>query len=233
MRKKTAIYGSARKIIYSEKRWKILEKKRERAVEVMEKLYERGLRSIVYGSVARGDVTNESDVDVFIPLRTPSYLIEIALSPFQILERRIVQATPNYAIKGEYILDNNTSVSFPLINLKDREMDFYNFGGAISLDDLRKNLRTPGVDKRLKLIKPSLEGHFEIPINDLDEIELSRVLNVSLEIIRERKRVLERRREIGRTGVFLNAIVPEDESFESFLEKIARKNPMVRRRLRE
>ncbi len=231
MRKKTATFGERKRVIYSRERWRTLKEKRKRAIEIMERLEKHSIPSIVYGSVARGDVTLQSDVDIFVSRKIPSYLIEVALDGLSFIHRKIVQATPNYAIKGEIVLEDNTTVSFPLVDLKSREIEFYNFGGALNLRDLIEEKRTPGVDKRLMLILPFDKGHDEIPILDLDNLVLSKILNTGIEIIEERKRVLEKRREAGRTGVFLNVSVPDDESFESYLEQIAKKNPALRRRL--
>ncbi len=231
MRGKTATYGDRKEVIYSEERWKILKRKRERAREVMERLNEFGLESILYGSVARGDVTRDSDIDIFIPIQIPSYKIELALDGFEILEKRIVQATPNYAIKGEFVLDENTTVSFPLVKMKERELDFYRFGGALSYEDLLLDKRVPGVDKRLVLILPTGRGHIEIPIDELQSAEVARILGVCIDIVEERKRVLERRREKGRTGVFLCETIPLESNFETVLKVIAERNPAVRKRL--
>jgi hypothetical protein len=231
--RKTATYGARGDVIYSPERWQILEKKRDRAKEIMRRLERRSIPSIVYGSVARGDVVPDSDVDIFIPVKVPSFLIEISLEGLNVLQRRVVQATPNYAIKGEITLDDDTTLSFPLVNLKDREIDFYTFGGAINLSELKNNKRVAGVDKRLVLIMPNEKGHSEIPINEMDEAELSKILGVGIDIILERKRVLERRREVGRTGVFMCETVPDAESFESFIREMAKRNPAVRRRLGE
>lgn len=231
MRGKTATYGDRREVIYSDEHWKLLRRKRKRAKEVMQRLYEFGLEPILYGSVARGDVTKDSDVDIFIPLQVPSYKIELALDEFEILEKRIVQATPNYAIKGEFVLSENTTVSFPLVKMKEREIDFYRFGGAISFKELLEDRRVAGVDKRLVLIMPMEVGHAEIPIDEMQPAEVAKILGVCVEIVEERKRVLERRREIGRTGVFLLEKVPLESNFETVLKMIAERNPAVRKRI--
>jgi len=233
MRRRTATFGERKRIVYSSRRWEILARKRERALEIMRRLENHSIPSLVYGSVARGDATVRSDVDIFVTRKTPSYLIELALDGFNVIHRKIVQATPNYAVKGEIMLEDNTSITFPLVSMKSREIEFYNFGGALDIKGLLENDRVPGVDKRLMLILPIEEGHEELPILDIDDLELAKILKTGLEIIDERKRVLEKRRDSGRTGVFLNVTVPEDESFESFLEKLARRNPVLRKRLAE
>ncbi|RUM41062.1 MAG: nucleotidyltransferase [Desulfocapsa sp.] len=228
---KVATYDSRGEVIYTEKHWKILKAKRERAKEVMSRLKEFGIDSIVYGSVARGDVSPSSDVDIFVPYQIPSYRLEIALEDFEILERRIVQATPNYAIKGEFVLSDNTTVSFPLVKLKEKELDFYRFGGCISYEELLQGKRVPGVDKRLVLIIPTERGHFEVPVSDVQPSYVAKILGICLDIVKERIRVLERRREVGRTGIFLCEVVPSFTSFEAYLMEIAKENPMVRKRL--
>ncbi len=230
MRGKTAVFGSRKKIKYSREHWNLLDEKREMALEIMEVLADNGIDSVVYGSVARGDVRKTSDVDIFIPSPLPSYKIELALHNYTILERRIVQATPNYAIKGEIVLEN-ANVSFPLVKMKDKEIDFYKFGGCIDIESLKSRKRCSGVDKRLVLIIPLSDGHYEIPANELDASELANFLGIGIEIVKERFRVLERRREIGRTGVFLSEIVHDFESFETKLKEIMERNPLVKRRL--
>ncbi|MBE8540236.1 nucleotidyltransferase domain-containing protein [Geoglobus acetivorans] len=231
MRGKTATFGQRKRVRYSHDRWKLLAEKRKIAEEIMDTLESHGIPSIVYGSVARGDVKKSSDVDIFIPLNIPSYKVELALRDFSILERRIIQATPNYAIKGEIALDM-ANVSFPLVKMRDKELDFYRFGGFLDLDMLRRDERVAGVDKRLMLIVPVKDGHMEIPANEMDKSELADYLGVGIEIVEERFRVLERRREIGRTGVFVNEPVPEFESFESHLSSLALENVFLRRRMK-
>jgi predicted nucleotidyltransferase len=41
-----------------------------------------------------------------------------------------------------------------------------------------------------------------------------------------------RRDDVGRTGVFIERELGEGETFEQVLEKLARENPAVRRRLK-
>lgn len=229
--KRVAAYGVRRVIEYTEDRWNILRKKRERAREVMESLLSFGIESIVYGSVARGDVNERSDVDIFIPHTIPSYKVEIALDGFEILEKRIVQATPNYAIKGEFVLTDDTTVSFPLVRMRERETDFYKFGGCIDYSGITDDIRVPGVDKRLVLVIPTTKGHREVPLTDMHPSSVARMLGISIEIVTERIRVLTRRREVGRTGIFLCETIPMNECFESALKAIASRNPAVRRRI--
>ncbi len=230
MKGKTAIFGCRKKVRYTEDQWKLLEEKRKIAADIMKILADSGIDSLVYGSVARGDVKKTSDVDIFIPSAIPSYRIELALHDHTILEKKIVQATPNYAIKGEIVLEN-ANVSFPLVKMKDKELDFYRFGGCMDLESLMRKKRVAGVDKRLVLIIPLRDGHYEIPANELDVSELAEYLDIGIEIVMERFRVLERRREIGRTGVFLSEAVHEFESFETKLKEIIDRNPFVKRRI--
>lgn len=218
-------------IFYSKRDWEVLKAKREKAFAVMEKLEKFGISSIVYGSTARGDVNPKSDVDVFIPELVPSFKIELALDGFEFLEKRIVQATPNYAIKGELVLDHETVVSFPLVKMRLREMDFYKFGGCLSYEELIKNIRVPGVDKRLMLILPTEKGHKEVSIQDMHPSVVAKILKVSIDIVTERIRVLGRRREIGRTGIYLSEKIPINECFESALRKIASRDPVLRKRV--
>lgn len=218
-------------VIYEKERWDILRVKREKAKFLMVRLAEHGIPSIIYGSIARGDVKEKSDLDIFIPQLLPSFRVELALDGIEIIEKRIVQATPSYAIKGEIVIDEDTTVSFPLVKMRDREMDFYRFGGCIGYEEVLGNKRVPGVDKRLMLIFPTENGHREIPIHEMHPSVVAKILGVSIDIVLERIRVLERRREIGRTGIYLCERVHSGESFESTLREIALRDPAVRRRL--
>jgi len=89
-------------VAYKKRRWNRLRELRSKAVEVMEVLDRSHLNSIVHGSVARGDVSEKSDIDVFLPEPQSSFIIESTLQREEIpINRRlVVQATPLYAVKG-------------------------------------------------------------------------------------------------------------------------------------
>ena len=220
-------------IVYDKRRWKLLRQLRSKAVEIMETLDNCHLRSIVHGSIARGDVSETSDIDVFLPDPPSSFVIETVLerSGFPVYHRTIVQATPLYALKGHIELDPQTSLSFPLVKLRPVEKDFYRFGGEESLSTLREEKRVAGVDKRLMLIEPTAAGHVESAVVGREE-EVANLLGVSLNTVLDRVRALLRRDEVGRTGVFIEKELAPDETFEQALKKLADQNPAVRRRIK-
>ena len=199
----------------------------------MEKLDNCNLRPIVHGSIARGDVSESSDIDVFLPDPPSSFIIETTLerSGFQVYNRTIVQATPLYALKGYIGLDQQTSLSFPLVKLRPVEKDFYRFGGEALLSTLKEDKRVLGVDKRLMLIEPTAEGHVESAVVGREEM-VANLLGVSLNTVLDRVRALLRRDEVGRTGVFIEKELAPDETFEQAMKNLADQNPAVRRRIK-
>ena len=220
-------------VVYTSERWKLLEGLRAKAIRLMEALEKFNIESIVHGSIARGDVTDKSDVDVFIPNQPSSFLVETALenAGVSVNRRLVVQATPAYAMKAYIEIDERTSVSFPLMKMRNVEREFYRFGGEATLKDLKAGLRFPGVDKRLMLIEPTEKGHRESSIIGCEE-QVARLLGISVETVLDRVHALLRRDEIGRTGVFIERELAEGETFEQVLKKLAKENPAVRRRLR-
>jgi len=221
------------KIIYDEKRWRLLNQLRAEAIELMDALNSMHIFSIVHGSIARGDVTEKSDIDIFIPDVIPSFLVETALerAGISISERILVQATPTYSIKAYIGIDERRSVSFPLSKLRKTEREFYKFGGEATLEMLRRGVRVPGVDKRLMLIEPTEDGHIESSILGR-EGEVAKLLGISIETVLDRVRTLTRRDRIGRTGLFIERRLASNETFELVLKELAERNPAVRRRLR-
>jgi predicted nucleotidyltransferase len=233
MAKKPVKRAERVEVIYDKKRWNLLRELRSNTVQIMEILDKFHLRSIVHGSIARGDVSETSDIDVFLPDPPSSFMIETALerSGVQVNRRVVVQATPLYAVKGYIEVDKQRCISFPLAKLRPVEKDFYKFGGEASLSMLKKDIRVSGVDKRLMLIEPTPEGHVESAVVGREEA-VANLLSVSLNTVLDRVHALLRRDEVGRTGVFIERELSPDETFELVLKKLADQNPAVRRRLK-
>lgn len=215
-----------REVTYEESHWKLLHSLRESAGEIMEVL--REYSPLVYGSLARGDVHKGSDIDIVIPYVVPSCLLELSLEQFNVLERRLTQATPWHLIKGLIEIPDVT-ITFPLVEPTRVEQEFYRFGGFLTLEGISKNERVPGVDKRLVCIEPTQKGHSEISVCGREH-EIAKKLDVSIDIISERVKVLQRRDKVGRTGIFLNKGLLPDETFEEVLKGLTSTNTQLRRR---
>jgi predicted nucleotidyltransferase len=233
MAKKPVKRAERVEIIYDNKHWKLLRELRSKTVQIMEILEKLHLRSIAHGSIARGDVSETSDIDVFLPDPPSSFMIETGLerSDVSVNRRVIVQATPLYAVKGYIEIHKQRCISFPLAKLRPVEKDFYKFGGEASLSMLKKDMRISGVDKRLMLIEPNSEGHVESAVVGQEEA-VANLLGVSLNTMLDRVHALLRRDKVGRTGVFIERELSPDETFELVLKKLADQNPAVRRRLK-
>jgi predicted nucleotidyltransferase len=224
--KKPETIHEARETRYDQNHWDHLQAIRDTALKTMKKLESIGITPFVYGSVARGDTTKSSDIDIIVLRPVSSYRIELVLGP--LMKRELVQATPSMVLKGHIHLPENTVVTFPLFKLRSREEEFYRWGGLIGHSGLKDNKRVLGVDKRLVLIEPTDTGHVEHGVIGHEQ-EVSRKLNVSLEIARERVRVLTRRDHVGRTGVYLTRTLNDDESFEAVAKNLKDSNPALRR----
>lgn len=227
-------HAEYKEVVYNSARWALLEELREKATRIMTALESFRLRTLVHGSIARGDVNKNSDVDVFIAEPQSSFLVETALERAEIPVnmRLLIQATPNYAMKAYVEVDAETSVSFPLMRVRRVEREFYRFGGEVTLNQLKSGVRVVGVDKRLMFIEPTMKGHVESSIVGCEEAVAKR-LGVSVETVLDRVHVLLKRDEVGRTGVFLKRELASDETFELAMKKLADENPAVRRRMRE
>ena len=222
-----------REVVYDVERWNLLEEFRQKSERIMEALEVFHLESIVHGSIARGDVNSKSDIDIFIPHQTSSFLVETALEKagIPVNRRLVVQATPTYAMKAYIEIDENASVSFPLMKMRKVEREFYKFGGEVTLENLREGVRVCGVDKRLMLIEPTKKGHRESTIIGREE-QAAKLLGISVETVLDRVHALLRRDEVGRTGVFIEKELSSSETFEMALKRLADHNPAVRRRLK-
>ncbi len=230
---KPARKADTAEVIYDKKRWRIFEELRGHALRMMMPLA-KGFDSMVYGSVARGDVDEKSDVDVFIPRVVPSYKIELTLSEAWLkpIKREIVMATPWQLPKAHIYIEEDRSVTFPLVPPKSLELEFYYFGGAAGPGQVEEAVRVPGVDKRLMLIEPTQQGHIESPVVGR-EAEVAKRVGVSLDIVRERVQVLTRRAEVGHTGIFVQRELAPDESFEAVFKELVEEKPAMKLRLKE
>lgn len=218
---------------YSDSHWATLRLKRGQAVEMMKPLHRKHLNPIVYGSIARGDVSETSDVDVFLGTPPSPTIIEATLEAYgiRISERLIIQATPSYVAKAYMMIDDLHGYSFPLIPMRASEAEFTRFAGQLSYPELMEEARTIGVNKELKLVTPTETGHTETPIQGMEGI-VAKQLGVDTRIVRERVRTLERRGKVGRTGVYIKRELAPDESFGDVFETLSREKPGLRRRIR-
>jgi predicted nucleotidyltransferase len=218
---------------YSNEHWKLLEKLQMKALNLMEKFRSCNINTLIYGSIARGDVKASSDIDIFVITPISSIHVEWTLEKFEIkpLRRILIQATPFYAPKGYFEIEESISVSLSLVKLRKVEREFYKFAGEISIQDFTEKKRVAGVDKRLMLIEPRKQGHLESSIIG-HEAYISKKLRISIDTVFERVRILTKRSKIGRTGRFIEMEISKDENFESILKKIANTNYPLRKRLK-
>ncbi|UCG36461.1 MAG: nucleotidyltransferase domain-containing protein [Candidatus Bathyarchaeota archaeon] len=233
MSKKTVRYAERLVVRYDQHRWETLARLRSKAVMLMEVLERVKLDTILHGSIARGDVSSKSDIDIFIKDPFSSFRVETALegANITVIRRLIVQATPSYAAKGYIEIDENQIVSFPLVRLRRVEREFYSFSGEITLGMAREKERTAGVDKKLMFIEPTQSGHIETSVVGRED-EVARLLGISANTVRDRVRALLRRDSVGRTGVLVKEELTSDETFEMALKRLAESKPEMKRRLR-
>ncbi|MHA1490141.1 MAG: nucleotidyltransferase domain-containing protein [Promethearchaeota archaeon] len=217
-------------IHYTEEIWALLKSKRKRAIEILAMF--KGLIPYVYGSIARGNIHEDSDIDVIFINQIPTFQIEMILNKngYENYLREIIMATPKDSIRLYIHLNELECVTVPLTKLNKKTLEFYDFGGKINLDQLKKDIRVPGIDKRLVLIKPTSQGHEEISVIENEHIAAKEV-GISINIINERKRVLLRREKHGRTGVFLKRQLRKDETTEEVLKELSNKKSIVRKKL--
>ena len=226
MTKRPEILHEPREVVYNDNHWRLLGSLREKALEVMQKLDDAGMRSFAYGSIARGDIHISSDIDVILPYPVSSYKVEVTIG--RGVHRELVQATPSTVMKAHIHLSNELVVTFPLFKLMPREEEFYQWGGQVDIDQIHNEVRVPGVDKRLVLIEPTKTGHMEHGVIGYEH-EVAKRIGVSIAIAQERVRVLKRRDNVGRTGVYLTRPLSEDESFETIAKSLKDSDPAIRR----
>ena len=218
-------------VVYSGEHWRLLGELRREAVGMMRPLAEAHIGCLVYGSIARGDIHPKSDVDVYVPNPPMPTLVESALERAGVkpASRFIVKATPTAAAKGYLVVEEGRSYSFPLETPRGFEAECPRFAGCLGLEGLEEELRVPGVNKGLMIIEPTERGHLETPLVGA-EGKAARLLGVSLSVVRQRVRVLSRRREVGHTGVYLKRELSPEESFGQVFREMAIRDPAIRRR---
>ena len=123
-------------------------------------------------------------------------------------------------MKAHIEVDEQTTISFPLMEMRRVEREFYRFGGEINLSQLKADVRVPGVDKRLMLIEPTEKGHVESSIIGKEE-SAAKILGISAETVLDRVHALIKRDSVGRTGVFVKKELAPDETFELALKKLS------------
>ncbi len=218
---------------YTEDHWHVLRLLRAEAAEMMKPLYEAHIEAVVYGSIARGDVSEGSDVDVWMPSPPSPTFVQAILERrgVHISRREIIQATPSYAAKAYLYTEPDRGYSLPLVKLRASEAEFYRYAGSLGYRQLRADARVPGVDKRLMLIEPTETGHRESSVQGREGY-VAGLLGVETRIVQERVRTLERREKVGRTGVYIKRVLADDEDFGVVFRQLTASKPALRRRIR-
>ncbi|MDP7207875.1 MAG: nucleotidyltransferase domain-containing protein [Candidatus Bathyarchaeota archaeon] len=217
---------------YTASHWNLLNSLRDEALEMMRPLHQRHIQALAYGSIARGDVKPTSDIDIIIPNPPAPSIIETLIeAETSISLRMIIQATPKYAAKAYIHTAQDRSYSLPLVPLRSHERDFYSFAGSVDNSHLGNDNRVPGVTKALKLITPTPQGHLERAVSGREGFT-AKALGISVTAVHNRIRTLQRRKKIGRTGVYIQRILHPEEGFGDVYQKLARIRPSLRRRQR-
>ncbi|TXT66147.1 MAG: Nucleotidyltransferase domain protein [Promethearchaeota archaeon] len=233
MSKERILRNHYREVVYPQEHWALLQTKRTEALKLLSIFEEELFKGYVYGSLARGDVHPNSDIDIGFLYKIPPFKIEYLLTKnnFKNYHREIIAATPSDSIKLYIHLSELVSITVPLTPLTKKNREFYDFGGKIEHHQLQDNLRVPGITKQLILIKPTEKGHVEKSIIHQEHIA-AKTVGISIATINERKKVLLRREKHGRTGVFLKRELARDETVEGALKSIAEQNSIIRRKIR-
>jgi len=223
-----------REVTYSDEHWRVLAAKRRKGVYILKFLSRYGFKPFIFGSVARGDIHKKSDIEIIVlDSKALPYIELLLLSNFGLEEKTIIMATPRTAIKVYFHIDPELTVVVPAVPLSYDEYEFYKFGGKIELPEAENpRNRVPGVNKNLCLILPTERGHMEFSIIGREH-EVSRILGVRISIVNERKHMLLRRDQLGRTGVYLELHLDPNESTMRKLMELRDTDPAIRRLYRE
>lgn len=232
MKKEKILRDHYKTITYSTAHWSLLKQKRDNTIKLLELFMKEGFKPFVHGSIARGDVHKDSDIDIIFLAQIPVFQVEFILNKngFENYFREIIMATPLDAIKLYIHLSELETITVPLSKIDKKFIEFYDFGGKVNLNQLKSGRRVAGIDKRLVLIKPNLQGHEEMSIIG-NEAFAAKEVEISIKTVNERKNILLRREKYGRTGVFLKKEIQINESTEEILKKLANRKSIVRKKL--
>lgn len=230
MTKRKILREHNERVIYTESDWTRLKKKRKRAIKILGMF--REFNPYLYGSIARGDVHENSDLDLVFLYPVPIFKIELILhqNGYQRYFREIIMATPKDAIKLYIYLSELECLTIPLTKMDKKVLEFYDFGGKINLKELKSDIRVNGIDKRLVLIQPNSQGHDELSIIN-NEAVVAKIVGISIDTIMERKKVLLKREKLGKTGTYLKREIGIDETVEEVLKNLADKKRIIRNKL--
>ena len=227
--------GYVREVYYDDRRWGIFVEKRKKALKILMDMRNCGiLTAVAHGSIARGDVDVDSDVDIALLKPYPSSIIRYCLEKngYSTYSISIVQATPRHTPKIYLYLDalEELCISNPLAELDAVEIEYYRFSGMVNIDDIASNVRVPGVDKRLMFIEPMEFGHRELPVIG-NEGYIAKRLGISLNVVMDRVEALSKRVEEGHTGLFIKIELPEFDYLEHIIRKLCVENSLFRKRV--
>ncbi|GAG36225.1 unnamed protein product, partial [marine sediment metagenome] len=118
-------------VVFSKDHLKLLQEKRERSKILLDMFVKEGLNPFIYGSIARGDIHEDSDIDIVIVQSIASYQIEIILerNGYNNYFREILMATPRDTVKLYIYLNELESITIPLSKFDKKSIEFYDFGG--------------------------------------------------------------------------------------------------------
>ncbi|MFX1357584.1 MAG: nucleotidyltransferase domain-containing protein, partial [Promethearchaeota archaeon] len=66
-------------VFFTKSDWNLLNQKRKASLRLLNLFENEGIKAFIFGSIARGDVHQDSDIDIIIPQLIPSYQIEYIL----------------------------------------------------------------------------------------------------------------------------------------------------------
>ncbi|ABL78053.1 nucleotidyltransferase domain-containing protein [Thermofilum pendens] len=219
-------------VVYSEETWRVFRELREKARVALRCLDVLRIPVYVVGSVARGDVTRKSDVDLFLErCVAPSYVTGLLEECGFLVEKyEVIWASPQTAVKLVIHVEDNVKVTLPVTDLSPAEKEFPRFAGSVTSEDVDAGRRVAGVNKFLRFIEPTEDGHVEWSILGREE-EVARRLGISLGTVLEREAMRMKRWARGKSGFLVHECLDPRLSPEDLLRRLATRNQLLRKKL--